>query len=435
MLTKIGKVAVFSFVFMLFVISLCSASNVTVYNAQAINPLQPELEAIKKRIKDGFGITIYDGNGLNLSELVKIEAILNTIPKNLHNLKIITVNEFLNGWIPEPQEPARINILSQGKLGIAKEDYIADNKEQLVDAFIIAFVHELNHRVTYKYVHEDANSRPRFREEELISQTGNNHLQYIRSDFPNSFFKTHTQEFFASLSNACYQDTQACLDLGTASYDKGLKEPINQVLFFIELYSPSGNKAKMYKIGEGVFYHTDVSVVRDANGYIISISDNIGGVTYKFGRDKKGNVTSVSKSSSVTVTDVSLNPTAVPLCGSYTCTIKGAFPPDTYFGAVFTANDGSDEHIIDIWQQGPVMTHQLDETVPPGIYKIRKIFIKENGKNKVVWAGDKSLTVTTVKVTDIFFDPAVVPLYGAYTCTIKGAFPPRYLFWGNLYNQ
>ena len=435
MFTKTNKIAVLAFVLLLFFTSLCSASNITVYKNQSEDPsaekvsstepapaaVDPKVPLIKKEIKDRFGITIYDNDGLTIDQLEKIKGILGVIPSGLYDLKVITVNEFLNGVVPEPQELARMNILSN-KLKAWKEDCIPDDKKQLADSFAIGFMHELNHRVSNKYRYKDTNPRIRLREEELMGQAANDHLQYLRSDSPDNFFIIHPEEFFALLANACLQDTQAGLDLGIASYDNRLKEPINQVLFFIELYSPSGNKIRIYKVSpDGKLFKADVPVVRDANGYIINISD-LGGATYKFIRDKKGNVTAAYKSC-VIVTDVSLDPTVVTENGSYVCTIKGTFPSDTYFGAVFTTNNGPEQRCY-IWQQGASMTHQLNSTVPAGTYTIKKLFIVENGKDKIVWKGNRSVTVTKPAVTDVSLDPTVVTENGSYVCNIKGTYPP-----------
>ena len=279
---------------------------------------------LKQEIKKKFGITIYDNDMLDSDQLVRMKLILENVPKEIYDLEIITVNEFLNGQIPEPDEITRINILGT-KVGEWLEDAIPDDKDQKTDGFTIAFTHELNHRVSHKYNYRDMEKAKlgeaannlnlirtgeeiylleynALREKELLRQAHNDHLQYIRSMFPDNFFTTHSDEFFALLANAYFQDTKASLELGIKRFNEGYKEPINQVLFFAEVYSQDANTAdllsqdetiKLYNLNEaGMLSTADAPVERDNNNHIssIAIDDQI----YQFERDEHGNVISIS---------------------------------------------------------------------------------------------------------------------------------------------
>lgn len=248
--------------------------------------------SLKTRIKNNFGITVFDNDKLDLTQLGVIESVLQQVPSALYNLKVLTVNDFLEGQNPEPNETARINIFGT-KVGAATEDGIPDSTNQLTDTFSILFVHELNHRVSFKYNFEDANSKHKTREQQLLSRASTSSQQYIRSMFQDGFFQQFPQEFLASLSNAYFQDSIASLELGVSRFNLGFREPINQVLFFMDVYSQGGFQVPIYTLdAQGKLTRSTVSLSRDNSSNIKGV--NTTAKQYNFTLDGNGFVTAVS---------------------------------------------------------------------------------------------------------------------------------------------
>jgi hypothetical protein len=80
------------------------------------------------------------------------------------------------------------------------------------------------------------------------------------------------------------------LDLGTQRFSAQYRDPLNQVLFFAELYSAGTSFSKFYRVDtNGVVTVTDVPVGRDGLGRITSLT--YGSSRYVFTLDANGNVT------------------------------------------------------------------------------------------------------------------------------------------------
>ena len=136
------------------------------------------------------------------------------------------------------------------------------------------------------------------RETQLIAQAGREPLQYLRSMCVNpdgdSVFPDAPQEFFASISNEYFIDSWHTLDLALNRFGRGYKEPLNQFLFFAEVYSEGRSSTKFYTLDEaGHLTVTDVPLHRDSQGRIIQLYRTpltSRFTTYRFTLDSVGNV-------------------------------------------------------------------------------------------------------------------------------------------------
>jgi len=123
-------------------------------------------------------------------------------------------------------------------------------------------------------------------------------MNYLRSMFEDGFFTQYPQEFFASIANQWFSDSRHALDLGVVRFHNGYREPMNQALFFTEVYSQGGNTTRFYTLDtEGRITVTIVPVTRDTYGHINGLTAD--GATYAFELDSAGNVTSILVSPSV----------------------------------------------------------------------------------------------------------------------------------------
>jgi hypothetical protein len=107
--------------------------------------------------------------------------------------------------------------------------------------------------------------------------------------FPDCTFVSAPQEFFASISNQWFADSEKTVELGLVRFDAGYLDPINQALFFAEVYSLGGDSTFSYHITPaGNISRQTVPLSRDEHGHINELV--MGGLRYSFERDEAGNV-------------------------------------------------------------------------------------------------------------------------------------------------
>jgi hypothetical protein len=170
----------------------------------------------------------------------------------------------------------------------SENSFPSDIAPRSIDAFSVVVAHEANHRVDATYI--GGNEARRNRKDALLAQAGMVDLQYLRSQVGGAFFQQAPQEFVASIANQWFTDSKHTLDLGTQRFNAGYREPLNQMLFFVDLYSAGTAVSKFYRVDtNGVVTVTDVPVGRDGLGRITSLV--YGSSRYAFTLDANGNVT------------------------------------------------------------------------------------------------------------------------------------------------
>jgi hypothetical protein len=164
---------------------------------------------------------------------------MQSTPNGLHDLRGITVKDLI-----VPAASTTEGIWPYGHLvnifaldvGAANENgFPGDVAPFLTDVYSIVVAHEYNHVVDAARIESDPALRSR--KQALIAQAGADPLNYLRSMLPEGFFVSNPQEFFASISNQWFANTDRTLALARARLAQGRKAPASQFIFFLDVYS------------------------------------------------------------------------------------------------------------------------------------------------------------------------------------------------------
>ena len=239
-----------------------------------------------------FSVLLLDNTGLNEKQKEFIYAFLSLVPQSLHNLHSISVIDNL-GTLPVSTPEISLGGKNDGvnifiiDIGAVRENVFPDDvPSKFSDVFCNVVVHEVNHVVDAYYIWENFLQN---RKMDLIRAAGNTSMNYLRSMFAPDFFTNAPQEFFASISNQWFSDTFHTLELGLTRFSNGYIEPINQFLFFAEVYSLGLDQTIFYTMDTNANITKNyVPVKRDANHHMNSLDYN--GTRYLFNLDDEGNV-------------------------------------------------------------------------------------------------------------------------------------------------
>ncbi len=248
----------------------------------------------------GHGVILLDNCRLDPAQLGILRKMIGLIPSALHNLGAISVKDFLGtpaipipldgqapGASPNDRGSGFVNIIGWPISDASENSFPADVPPGLISIFVSVAAHEINHVVNAFYI--TPSQRFRARHDRLIADAGSNHLNYLRSMIPDGYFLKNPQEFFASIANQWFTDSAKTIRLGLARFDAGRRNPINQALFFADVYSKGGQTTFFFN-GDttGELVRKTVPLRRDAKGRIIAI--NVDDVWYSFILDTGGNV-------------------------------------------------------------------------------------------------------------------------------------------------
>jgi|GEM_PF-2196660 len=245
-------------------------------------------EGLRGSIYNDFGITISDNCSLDSDQLGVIYNVLSGVPNILYNVSEVIVSNESGASITDHD---KIMIPDIG-VGSSGKDSIPDGIWQHADKFSIIFVRELNLNIRHEFIYKKPEFR--MREYQLVSRAGPNPMNYIRSDYPDNFFPQHDYEFFPAISEAYFQDSELTFNLTFKRFKNGYKEPVNQFLFFADVYSLGLNKTRFYTLDEdGVIGEYNADIKRDFGGHINFLS--FGKFRYRFTLDHYGNVMNISR--------------------------------------------------------------------------------------------------------------------------------------------
>ncbi|MBU0677508.1 MAG: hypothetical protein KJ626_05270 [Verrucomicrobia bacterium] len=246
-----------------------------------------------------FTVYLMDNGGLDSTQRVAIYDYLGSIHPALHNTRAISATNFLGTTVPAISLSGRygqVNIFGT-KVGASSENpFPNDVPAKNSDIFTIVVAHEINHVVDAYTINNNTNLEAR--KDELINDAGTNRYHYLRGGdglgFEHGFFKNNPQEFFASIANQWFTDSARTVELGYRRFTNGIPYPINQAVFFADVYSRGTDESRFYTMDtQGVVSNEVVQLVRDANGHIKVLSSDA--ATFFFGLDSSGNVTNVNK--------------------------------------------------------------------------------------------------------------------------------------------
>lgn len=270
---------------------------------QGVRPLTPtfkqeisvalNLTGIYHQLWDEFSVLLLDNSSLSESQKEFIYRYFSSIPSDIHNMRSISVRDFIGA------NPHQIDLGGSGGSVNIFEFEIGDYSENsfpedvipgFIDVFSVVVAHEVNHVVDAFYVGK--NEERSARRNELIQHAGQTSMNYLRSMIDPGYFVNAPQEFFASISNQWFADSWKTLELGLARFDNGILHPINQALFFAEVYSVGTDSTFFYKIdSQGVLERSTIPVERDHLGRIVRlyVTDE---EVYEFELDSNGDVVS-----------------------------------------------------------------------------------------------------------------------------------------------
>jgi hypothetical protein len=238
------------------------------------------------------GVLVLDNQGFDTRQLDAIDQVLTAIPSSLHRITHISQYDLLGTRIDD-----RIEVPLHGSPGVnlfatpvegGHGNAFPPDIEPKQDRFFCAVLqHELNHGVDELSVSKN----PRFsqRRDELIRRAGTDPSRYLRSTVPPGFFRDQPQEFFASIANMYLSESAHTLDLALKRLQEGQPEPLDQFLFFADVYSQGRDSTLFFYQDEECNYSAYlVRLGRDGSGRIDRIAWP--GGDRRFQLDRDGNV-------------------------------------------------------------------------------------------------------------------------------------------------
>ena len=181
---------------------------------------------------------------------------------------------YISIWVGRPGE------------GKTTTEFPEDIARVETDIFGAILAHEFNHSVSYSCFTTEQKER----EKQLIEEAGREPLNYLRSMF-GDVFVDGPQEFFASIANSYFADTSHLLRLALNRFDDGRRQPLDQFLFFADVYSLGTNETKGYRLpGTGRLSSYPILLERDGDGRIVAMT--IRSETWRFIRDGEGRISS-----------------------------------------------------------------------------------------------------------------------------------------------
>ena len=238
-----------------------------------------------------FGLIVLDNCRLAPDQLEYLYTLISLVPTELHDLAAISVAEFLGA----PPTQIRldgiggaVNTFGTPIDSVLENQFPPDVAAGAIPVYCSALAHEVNHVVDAFTIGWGPNSPLADRRRQLLRDAGTNDSNYLRGN--GAFFTANPQEFFASIANQWFADTQKTFDLAKSRADSGLTGPINQALFFAEVYSGGKSNTYFYRIdANGRQTRQTVPLSRDQHGRIDGI--HLDAAVYSFVLDTNNNAT------------------------------------------------------------------------------------------------------------------------------------------------
>jgi len=241
-----------------------------------------------------FDLIVLDNCRLAADQLEFLYQLISLVPKELHDLAAISVADFLG------TPPVRIGLEGLGgqvntfgiSINSTKENqFPPDVPSGFIPVYCSALAHEVNHVVDAFTIGWETNSSLATRRQQLIRDAGTNDLNYLRG--MGSFFTANPQEFFASIANQWFADSKKTFDLANIRASLGRTGPINQALFFADVYSGGKNNTYFYRTDtNGYITRETVPLSRDPAGRVNGIY--LDEYVYSFEIDKSNNVSQMN---------------------------------------------------------------------------------------------------------------------------------------------
>lgn len=253
-----------------------------------------QVAGTRRNLLERYGLILADNQSLQQRELDFVAAYLDVIPRELHDLRCISVVDYLGARPPALNLdglPGAVNVFGLAITAYSENSFPADSPPGFIDLFCAVLAHEVNHLVDAHGLR--GNPALEARRLQLIAAAGSPSAHYLRSMLPDGFFASNPQEFFASIANEWFTDSALTLELGRQRFFGGVAHPINQALFFADVYSRGQRDTWFYRIDtNGLLRQVPVPLERDALGRITGLHH--GGSTHTFTLNAAGDVVAIA---------------------------------------------------------------------------------------------------------------------------------------------
>jgi hypothetical protein len=232
---------------------------------------QLNLNGTRRQLWDDFSIIALDNSVFSKEQLEALYSVTQQVPEQLRHLEAVTQNDSLGKTAAMNLTSARymVNVFNV-PVGTACGDEFGDKKPNNLELFTEVYSHEYNHIVD-AYLSE-INKQFSEKKKKLIERAGESQTNYLRCMIPNKFFKDAPQEFFASISNMYFGDTERSFLIAVDKLNKGNSHPIDQFLLFAESFSLEQNTVPFYELDKkGKLTRNDVKIKRNSTQQISEI--------------------------------------------------------------------------------------------------------------------------------------------------------------------
>jgi hypothetical protein len=235
------------------------------------------------------GIVVLDNNGFDLPQLDAIQQMLTAIPRDLHRLTSISQHDLLGNIVDgrvEVELRGSVNLFATPVYSDFENQFPPDVEPRRIRTFCAALQHELNHAIDSELTIRGDATLIRRREALLTRAGRTDPLQYLRSTLPANFFPDAPQELFASMSNQYLTDSAHTLALAQVRLAGGRTAPLDQFLFFADVYSRGGDFTLFFAQDEECNYSAyPVRLRRDGQGRTTGITWVGGDARFQLDRD------------------------------------------------------------------------------------------------------------------------------------------------------
>ncbi|MBT8313847.1 MAG: hypothetical protein KJP26_05245 [Maribacter sp.] len=235
------------------------------------------------------GMLAFVNNFQNFETLELYNSILDVVDGQYHD-NIIFTNFDTNVIALDTSMPNYFNTFPLQVGDQIENGFPQEVAPYYADLVYLVFAHELNHGVDFFYV-QQWNPQLKDYKDLILVQAGNDRQNYLRSIIGDGFFQNAPQEFFASISNMYFANTELTFEVALERYNNGRTQPMNQFLLMANVYSDN-SQVQFFNNDNNAFNVAQKMIQKNASGFIVSLELN--GTTYSFNLNPDHTVMSIT---------------------------------------------------------------------------------------------------------------------------------------------